>query len=1048
MSGPVFTPGQLDAVDIGRREVDACIVAGPGSGKTTVLVEYFRRLVAAGVDPLRIVAITFTEKAALHMRKKLAEVFSSDQAVRAGLERAWVSTVHGFCARVLRENAVFAGVDPLFYVAGEREAWLLQRESISAALEALFRERPAAVGDLMRGLPASDFEEAALSAYDAMRAAGVAVEQLAAYPTPPGCTLRDVALTLDELTGAGLSLPGWSCAQRQHLNEIMEGAERAVSSATPLDALSAIASFSANLRKCKQGTPAYELVRRLKDEIKEARYSLITAHYAPQRELLIEALRRFDRMYREGKRQAGALDFADLEECAVRLLSEDPEARARIRAQFDYVLMDELQDTNGQQAKLLALLRPPGRFYAVGDINQSIFGFRHAEPQVFLDYRAAAGRSGRVVQLDANFRSRAEVLRAVETIVEGAPGIEPRSQKAEREFAAPGEPVVECLCAADAELEARWVARRILELDREFRDISVLVRNTEVIPEFAAAFDEAGVPYVFNRGRGFYDSPEVADMVNLLRVIANPRDEIALAATLRSPFVGVSADAILELKLASENMGAGLALLGDGDPPLMRFRERLAEWRARREYVTFDRLLLRAMDDCGYQPESGARGAANLEKFLAEAREASARLSLDEFVAELGLVREANPRQPDAPPEELADAVKLITVHSAKGLEFPVVFIAALHKGVDASPPPIAFSPHIGLGARWRDPARREEKDDLYLHALRHERKEREEREASRLLYVAMTRAEERLILSFSAGARKPANWAGVVIDKLRLNISEPCDEVVTRVAPNGEEWQLRVVVAPATAPFGRGSVTPGRAAQLVEFVPPPPLAGQHDTDAAVTALTAFANCPRAYYLGHYLGFEAVASKRQVYEIPAAELGTQVHALLAGAPAPDADPEALRLADVFRQSPLGRRAARAARAEREFDFVMAAGQLVIRGQIDLWFEEGGEVVVVDYKTDEVTRAQARERADDYAFQLRLYALALERATGRAPDRAWLYFLRPNTAVEVDLSPSLLDSPEQVARDFQEAQAELRFPMKEGERCRHCPFARDLCPAVS
>ncbi len=122
MSEVLLTPEQLDAVDISKRHMDACIVAGPGSGKTTVLVEYFRRLVEAGVDPLRILAITFTEKAAGNMRKKLGEEFQDDSDLRAKLERAWVFTVHGFCARLLRENAVWAGVDPEFTVADAREA--------------------------------------------------------------------------------------------------------------------------------------------------------------------------------------------------------------------------------------------------------------------------------------------------------------------------------------------------------------------------------------------------------------------------------------------------------------------------------------------------------------------------------------------------------------------------------------------------------------------------------------------------------------------------------------------------------------------------------------------------------------------------------------------------------------------------------------------------------------------------------------------------------------------------------------------------------------
>src|SRR5690242_16473248 len=138
MSAPEFTGEQQDAIDIERRNEDACVVAGPGSGKTTVLVEYFSRLVEkAEVDPLRILAITFTEKAAANMRRKLGLKFQENAEKRARLERAWVSTVHGFCHRLLKENAVFAGIDPEFAIADERASRRLQLESVKAAIDEL-----------------------------------------------------------------------------------------------------------------------------------------------------------------------------------------------------------------------------------------------------------------------------------------------------------------------------------------------------------------------------------------------------------------------------------------------------------------------------------------------------------------------------------------------------------------------------------------------------------------------------------------------------------------------------------------------------------------------------------------------------------------------------------------------------------------------------------------------------------------------------------------------------------------------------------------------
>src|ERR1700761_1504234 len=159
MSGTRFTTSQLEAIDISKSGLDTCVVAGPGSGQTTVLVEYFARLVASGVDPLRILAITFTEKAAANMRAKLAKEFADDAGARAQFERAWVFTIHGFCARLLREQAVWAGVDPEFVIADEHDALRMQQESLGAAMEEVFAEDSEGVRALIRGLSSPDFEE-------------------------------------------------------------------------------------------------------------------------------------------------------------------------------------------------------------------------------------------------------------------------------------------------------------------------------------------------------------------------------------------------------------------------------------------------------------------------------------------------------------------------------------------------------------------------------------------------------------------------------------------------------------------------------------------------------------------------------------------------------------------------------------------------------------------------------------------------------------------------------------------------------------------------
>lgn len=180
-------------------------------------------------------------------------------------------------------------------------------------------------------------------------------------------------------------------------------------------------------------------------------------------------------------------------------------------------------------------------------------------------------------------------------------------------------------------------------------------------------------------------------------------------------------------------------------------------------------------------------------------------------------------------------------------------------------------------------------------------------------------------------------------------------------------------------------------------------------------------------------------------DLIATDFGRQVHTLLAGGTVESPEPEALRLAQAFQSSDLGRRAGRAV-VQHEFDFLMELENIVLRGQIDLWFEDPAGIVLVDYKTDRVSRAGAPARAEKYAPQLRLYSLALERLRGQAPREAYLYFLRPNVAVPVDLRPTLFNSPEPLVRAFREAQEKSDFPLNEGDHCRFCPHLGGLCPA--
>ncbi|MEO7650978.1 MAG: 3'-5' exonuclease, partial [Bryobacteraceae bacterium] len=782
------------------------------------------------------------------------------------------------------------------------------------------------------------------------------------------------------------NLAGWTADQRANVEKVLDwrlGFEDCCGGPASVRQFKELSSFQVNLGKLKKNNQAHGLLTELKQNlIPDAESALTDEYFAPHRRTLLEALDRFEKLYRERKRAAVALDFADLAENAVRLLEENPEVRERVRGQFDYILMDEFQDTNGLQSRLLDLVRPADRFYAVGDVNQSIYGFRHADPEVFTGYRSSVESSGRhVAELRENWRSRADILTAVSGLLNRSPGIEPHTFRPVRAFDEKQVPSVEMIsCMGDdsrlaSALEAEWVAARIRELHgtlrlqkgaARFGDMAVLLRKIDSFEPLADAFERAGIPYIVTAGRGFYDQPEVADLMHLLRVIANPRDEISLATVLRSPLCGASDEALLQLRLIDRmNIGAALSNLDSADPtlaPVRRFAGDLTSWRELRHEVSPDRLLIRAMDAAGYEQKQTARARSNIAKLLALVSDFGERLSIDELVEELERVRESDPKEQDSMAEDAGDVVRVLTVHSAKGLEFPIVFLPALQALPNRSGGILMFSQRHGLGVRWRNPVTGDPaKDSLYLRAAK-EWKTKEDAEANRLLYVAMTRAEEHLVLSCASAKNKPGEWAGLIAKEWNLELRTTVDAHVRDVpVQGGQSFALRMVCTEAQPPaVGRLDIAAVEHRHVqIEL---PQTGDQHDSIASVTSIALFADCPRKYYLSRYLGWEGRRGRLRVDEeeddvesdrdsMDATEFGTEVHRLLAGSPREGAGDEALSLVRGFETSPLGMRVAGAARVEREFDFLLAIDDVVLRGQIDLWFEDAEGQVIIDYKTD-------------------------------------------------------------------------------------------------
>ena len=354
---------------------------------------------------------------------------------------------------------------------------------------------------------------------------------------------------------------------------------------------------------------------------------------------------------------------------------------------------------------MIRRIRGENAFFAVGDVNQSIYGFRHAQPRIFHEYRQETlDKTKHYTELLDNFRSRPDILRCVEGLLNSAEGIEARELVAGARFGEKTEPSVEILRVFDEDREeacnreARWIAHRILELREtlrtapDFRNYAVLCRNGDSMKPILAEFDRLRIPYVCGRRQSFLLAREILDITALLHAVANPRDSIALATALRSPLVGLGDEALLRLRLLGGSVtgglniladnGGGLAELAEDDgPKIERFTTDLKRWRADRQFVPLDVLIVRMLGDCGFVWTPGDLEGDNIEAFLHLARTRGADRTLLEFLRELESMEGAMSAESELSDDDQGNCVQVMTAHAAKGLEFPVTIVAAGDKG-------------------------------------------------------------------------------------------------------------------------------------------------------------------------------------------------------------------------------------------------------------------------------------------------------------------------------------------------------------------------------
>ena len=424
-----FTDEQLLAIE--RREGDLLLDAGAGSGKTSVLVERFvRSVLEDGVEVAAILTITFTEKAAAEMRdrirRRLREL-GADEAARA-TEGAFISTIHGFCARLLRAHALAAGLDPGFVVLDAPEAERLADGAFADALEELGRtpgihppvpHQPAV--DLIAAYTAGGLRSAILQIHDELRSRGERRPRLPDLPPAP------------DLEAARRELIDAAAAAARELGEVAEPGPRVLQALARVERCPEVAQaddpwpgdlYAVGLPGGNGAALSTDACLRYTDALAAFRTACEHRRAIRVHGLLDRLLRLFGERYARAKRDASGLDFEDLELECRELLRSDSELRERYRARFARIMVDELQDTNQVQLELIELVAR-GNLFTVGDAQQSIYGFRHADVELFERRGASLAAAGARATLDTNFRSRPEILAVINGLFEAEIGTQP-----------------------------------------------------------------------------------------------------------------------------------------------------------------------------------------------------------------------------------------------------------------------------------------------------------------------------------------------------------------------------------------------------------------------------------------------------------------------------------------------------------------------------------------------------------------------------------------------------------------------------------------------
>jgi ATP-dependent exoDNAse (exonuclease V) beta subunit len=1067
VSEPAWNEGQRQAIE---RRGHVFVSAGAGTGKTAVLVERVVRRVQAGTPLDHLLVITFTERAAAELkgrvRTRLREVGHEDAAT--SVDSAWISTIHGFCGRVLRAHALDAGIDPTFRVSSETEALILQGDAFARALERFVAAEDDARLDLLAVYRSPRLRRLVGELHERLRGIGSPLE-LQPFRSP------DLRVALAQLERAATEL----------------GGDRG---AAVTAALAEAGGDPARLLDLRAVRPAKSGVNTdLAEAIDRVQQAALDVHADADRVLIEELLRLFGEEYAALKDARGLLDFNDLELRARDLLRARPDVAGEYRERFVEVMVDEFQDTNRLQVELVELVRGD-ELFLVGDEFQSIYRFRRAEVEIFRRLRAEAGDE--VVVLPENYRSRPHVIDLVNEVYGREFGIGYQELVSSGRFAdgPPGPGVVELLLADRDAFEGGAAGWREGEADALSGRIAELVDEGGIRPgqivllleagTDAGLYEDAlrrrGLPTVRATGRGYYGQQEVGDLLTYLRLLRTRTDDAALLGVLASPLVGVSNDGLALIRLATRRRAAVGVFEGGELPEALSAEDaRLARafWMRYSRLVaamaglTLEQLLERIVSDHDYdlallaQPD-GDRRQANVRKLIRLAREFEGVRGPDVegFVQFCEEQADLAAREGEAAiADEGGEAVLLMTVHSAKGLEFDVVVVADTGRVAGGT-----RTPDVLVAADGRVAFKAVHPLDGRLSpALGHaELGEAEDaaaaEEGRRLQYVAMTRARHHLIISGALGGNGGAAEAPIarLCHTLEVDLEDE-----GRVAVGRTSLDVRVVRPRADEPPqpGEGQLPLFQdplepPADLPELEVPPAPPANAVRRLSYSGLQQHARCGYRFYAQRLLGLpERVEPRGEDTGMVGVEIGDAVHLLLEREderwrlryPAATAEDAAVvaRMLESWRGSELaGRVSALDGDVRRELTFAFELDGVLFRGRFDLFHRGGdGAALVVDYKTNLLGEREPAELVEaSYGRQVAIYALAVLRAGAPSVEIVYAFLDRPGAVWSRTFDAAEAAGLEEELRGWVTPVADDQFAPNPGPWCADCPALDVLC----